>query len=271
MIWMNTHSSKHTSPWLFFVLTFSWTWVFWIPAALLGMSADKVPVQVLIALGGIGPLVAAIFLTCITQNRQGRRDYWRRVIDFKRIGKYWYAVILLAVPILTGLAVLTDIFLGGSGAQMEAAERFLRKPSAILPFAIFILFFGPVPEELGWRGYALDRLQVKWNALTSSLVLGLLWAMWHLPLFYITGTFQNNLGFHSLFFWMYMIVLIPHAILYTWIYNNNRRSTLSAVLFHFTVNFVGQLFELSERAEICLFLFWLIAAAAVTKKMVEQA
>jgi len=178
----------------------------------------------------------------------------REVITLLLQGKSWSAVILLAVPILTGLAVLTDISLGGSGAQLEAAARFLREPSAILSFAIFMLFFGPVPEELGWRGYALDRPQVRWNVLTSNLALGLIWAMWRLPLFFITGTYQNNLSFSLLFFWMYMIVIIPHAILYTWVYNNNRRSTLSAVLFHFTVNFVGQLFKLSERAEIYLFL-----------------
>jgi membrane protease YdiL (CAAX protease family) len=228
------------------------------------MSVDKFPVQVLIALGGIGPFVSAIILTHITHDRKARHDYWQRVFDFRRISAGWYVVILFTVPILTALAVLLDILSGGSGAQLEAAARFVSRPLAILPFAIFMLFFGPIPEELGWRGYALDRLQVRWSALTSSLVLGTIWALWHLPLFFIEGTYQNSLGFGTLFFWMFMIVIIPEAVLYTWIYNNNRRSTLSAVLFHFTVNFVGELFVLSERAECYLFLLWIVVAIAIT-------
>lgn len=261
---MNAHSTKLSGSWAFFALTFGWTWFFWIAAALSGMGMDKFQVQVLIALGGIGPVVSAIILTHITHDREVWRDYWLRVFDFRRISAGWYAVILLTVPILTALAVLLDVLFGGSGAQLEAAARFMFQPLAILPFAIFILFFGPIPEELGWRGYALDRLQMKWSALTSSLVLGTIWALWHLPLFFIIGTYQNSLGFGTLFFWTFMMGLIPGAILYTWIYNNNRRSTLSAVLFHFTVNFVGQLFVLSERAEYYLFLLWIATAIAIT-------
>ena len=260
---MNTHSPKISNPW-FLCADFSWTWFFWIAAVLSGMSVDKFPVQVLIALGGIGPVVSAIILTYIKQDREAWRDYWRWVIDFRRIGAGWYAVILLTALILTAFAVLLDVFFEGSGAQLEAAARFVSQPLAILPFAIFMLFFGPIPEELGWRGYALDRLQVRWSALISSLVLGTIWAMWHLPLFFIIGTYQNSPGFGTLFFRTFMMGLIPGAILYTWIYNNNRRSTLSAVLFHFTANFVGELFVLSERAELFLFLLWVLAAIAIT-------
>ncbi|MGD2205693.1 MAG: CPBP family intramembrane metalloprotease, partial [Anaerolineae bacterium] len=141
---------------------------------------------------------------------------------------------------------------------------FLDQPLGILPFAIFILFFGPVPEELGWRGYALDRLQMKWSALGSSLVLGVVWALWHLPLFFVDGTYQNNLGVGTLSFWIFMLEVIPKSILITWIYNNNRRSTLSAVLLHFTDNFIGELFELAERAEFYQFMLWIAAAIVVT-------
>ena len=73
------------------------------------MSVDKFPVQVLIALGGIGPVVFAIILTYIKQDRETWRDYWRQVVDFRRIGAGWYAVILLTVPILTAFAVLLDV------------------------------------------------------------------------------------------------------------------------------------------------------------------
>jgi len=249
---------------IFFVLAFGFSWIFLIPAILLDRDASALPVALLRYLGGIGPLVAAIVLTYLTQGREGRRDYWRRVVQVRRIGAGWYAVILLIVPLLTALAALLDLLLGGGGAQPEAAARFLDQPLAILPFALLTLIFGPLPEELGWRGYALDRLQVKWSALASSLILGTAWTLWHLPLFFIEGTYQSNLGLGTLSFWLFMADKIPQSILMTWIYNHNRRSTLSAVLFHFMVNFIGELYELSGRAELYYILLWIVAAVAVT-------
>ena len=144
----------------FFALAYCWTWLFWIPAALIGQEASTL-VMPLRYLGGIGPVVAAIILTYIAQSKEGRRDCWQRVIDFRRINVKWYAVVFLAVPLLTAIAALLDLLLGGSGIQLEAMSGFVSCPWAILPFVAFILLFGPLPEELGWRGYALDRLQIK--------------------------------------------------------------------------------------------------------------
>ena len=72
----------------------------------------------------------------------------------------------------------------------ENVRTFLDAPLSLIPFAIGILVFGPLPEELGWRGYAQDRFQSRYNALVSSLVIGAGWALWHIPLYFIAGTFQ---------------------------------------------------------------------------------
>ncbi|MFP8888516.1 CPBP family intramembrane glutamic endopeptidase [Natrialbaceae archaeon A-CW2] len=114
-------------------------------------------------------------------------------------------------------------------------------PVSILPYAIFMLMFGPIPEELGWRGYALDGLQARWNALGASLILGVAWAAWHAPLFFMLGTYQAGLGVLTLPFWDFMVGAILVSVLYTWIYNNTGRSVLGAVLFHFSGNFSGEL------------------------------
>jgi len=203
------------------------------------------------------PLLVAVALVYSTRGREGRRDYWRRVIDVKRISKEWVAVILLIVPALTGLGVLLDLLLAGRGAQVDV--RFAEKPLSILPFALFALLFGPLPEELAWRGYGLDRLQESWNALASSLILGLVWALWHLPLFFIAGSYQSRLV-GSPFCWLFPVQVVALSVVLTWIYNHNRHSTLSAVLLHFMVNLVGELFLLSPRAEVCHGLLWAVAA-----------
>jgi len=193
-------------------------------------------------------------------------------VDFRRIPLRWYGVIFLTVPAITALAALVDRLLGGQGLRLEAAARFLEQPLQVLPFALFILLFGPLPEEIGWRGYALDRLQARrcpefieaWNALASSLILGVAWAVWHLPQFFVRGTYQHGLGFGSPSFWMFMLGgTTVSSILYTWIYNNTGRGTLSAILFHFVQNFTGELFELSVRAELYSFLLTIVAAMLV--------
>jgi membrane protease YdiL (CAAX protease family) len=264
---MNTKTggfkSKLAGPWAYFGLVYLF-WVFAIPAALSSVNVNESPaLMVAYVLGGLGPPVAAILLTYLTQDQAGRHDYWRRIVDFRRIGLKWYGVIFLTWPVITALAALLDRLLGGEGLRLELAARFLEQPLLILPFALFYLLFGPLPEEIGWRGYALDRLQVRWNALTSSLILGAAWALWHLPTFFVRGTYQHNLGFGTLSFWILMLEIMPGSILQTWIYNNTGRSTLSAILLHFMGNFTGELFELSARAEIYSFLLAIAAAIIV--------
>ncbi len=250
--------------WLFFILTFIFSWLFWIIGVLLHEAEHAIHVQVFHYIGGAIPPLMAILLIYRLHTPEERRDYWQRVIGFKRIGIKWYAVIFLAAPVLAGLGALLDMVIGGKGAAPEMAARFISHPLSIIPYAIFILLFGPLPEELAWRGYALELLQKKWNAITSSLFLGAVWTVWHIPLFFIPGSYQHGLGLGTLGFWLFMADKIPQSVLMTWVYNNNRRSTLSAILFHFSVNFFGELFELSARAELFYIILWILAAMVVT-------
>jgi membrane protease YdiL (CAAX protease family) len=210
------------------------------------------------------PLAVAAGLTHLKHNRRFQRDYWRRVVDFRRISVCWYAVIFLYSPLKSGIAALIDILQGGEGIAPEALARFAEQPLLIVPTIIFWLLFGPVPEEPGWRGYALDGLQARRNALSASLIVGIVWALWHLPLFFIEGTWQaKQVGLGTQRFWLYMLTIVIEAVLYTWIYNNTGRSTLSAILFHFVGNAFGELFALSEQAEMYNFILAVVAVVLV--------
>ncbi len=264
MIQNKTPTPRIKSLWLFFILTFVFSWLFWIIGILLHEAYPETPVQVFHYIGGVIPPLMAILMIYVRHTPEERRDYWQRVIGFKRIGTKWYAVILLMAPMLAGLGAMLDLIAGGKGAFPEAAARFTSHPLAVIPFAIFILLFGPLPEELAWRGYALELLQKRWGALASSLFLGAAWTVWHIPLFFISGSYQHGLGLGTSGFWLFMADKIPQSVLMTWVYNNNRRSTLSAILFHFSVNFIGELFELTARAELFYIIFWVLAAIAVT-------
>jgi membrane protease YdiL (CAAX protease family) len=262
---MNTNSkssgSKWSSVWVYFAVAFGVSWLIEIVLALLGIDLKTASGQALLALATSGPAIAAIGLTYLTQDKMGRRDYWLRIIDLRRISAGWYLVIFLLPPALYGLAALLDVLTGGSGAAWgKQVGQFIVHP----PYLIITLFLAPFLEELGWRGYALDRLQLRWSALVSSLILGILWALWHLPIFFIKSTYQYSLGVGSLAFWTYMISIVPLAFFFTWIFNNNGRSTLSAILLHVMFNTTGELFSITERAYTYFVVLEFVAAIAIT-------
>ncbi|MBN1485051.1 MAG: CPBP family intramembrane metalloprotease [Chloroflexia bacterium] len=256
--------STHARPWTFLGLTLGLTWALEFLAA--GVQ-DLVPawgITTLHYLGGMMPLAVAVGLVYLRHDRPFQRDFWRRIVDFRRIPLRWYAVIFLYAPLKSGLAALIDVLLGGQGIEPEALTRLLEQPLLILPTLLFWLIFGPVPEEPGWRGYALDGLQARRGALLASLLLGLAWSLWHLPLFFIKGTWQAEaVGLGTQRFWFYMLAIVIEAVLYTWIYNNTHRSTLSAILFHYVGNAFGELFALSERAEAYNFILMIAAVVLV--------
>jgi CAAX protease family protein len=191
---LNTTRPKLTSPWIYFLATYIWSGIFGGLAILLDLSMETASGLVLVLLAAIGPMVTGIAFTYLTRDKTGRRDYWKRIIDFKRIPAKWYLVILLFVPILNSLAALLDKMTGGSGATWgEAALNFITNPSSIILSILFASLF-PIIEELGWLGYVLDRLQEKHSALISSLILGVVWSLWHLPTFFIRDSYQAGLG-----------------------------------------------------------------------------
>jgi len=239
------------NPWRFFALALGISWFFWMWVVLLDWNVWKFPAIIFGALGLLGPAIAEIMLISRTHDKEQWRDYWERVFDVKRIGKKWFFVILLIFPVVHAIAILLSILSGSPFPGFETAKNLLSDPWRILPFAIFILIFGPLPEELGWRGYALDGLQARYNALVSSLILGVVWALWHVPLFFMKGTFQHDqLRFATSGFWSYIFGPIIISVLFTWIYNNTNRSTLSAILFHFMINLTAELMPLTEQGRI---------------------
>src|SRR5688572_30127322 len=263
---MNTNSSKSiwTSPWIYFVATFAWTWLIWGIGILLGITAESREGLIVALLGVIGPMVTGIGFTYLTQDKEGRRDYWKRIVDFKRISARWYPVIFLVVAVLISLAALFDVLAGGSGASWgDTLLNAATNPFSLLLSILFASLF-PFIEELGWRGYVLDRLQEKHSALVSSLMLGVIWSLWHLPTFFIRDSYQASLGIGTLAFWWFFAGIIPLTFAFTWIYNNTNRSTLAVILFHAMVNFTGELFTLTERADTYSILLWFVVALGIT-------
>lgn len=252
------------SPWVYFLATYIWSGIFGGLAILMDLSMESAAGLVLVLLAAIGPMVTGIAFTYLTRDTEGRRDYWKRIVSFKRVPTKWYLIIFLFVPILNGLAALVDVLTGGTGGTWgEAVLNFLTNPSSIILSILFASLF-PFIEELGWRGYLLDRLQEKYSALVSSLILGILWSLWHLPTFFIRDSYQASLGIGTPAFWLFFAGIVPLNFAFTWIYNNTHRSTLAVILFHAMVNFTGELFALSDHADSLSIALWFVFAVGIT-------
>ncbi|HAA03832.1 MAG TPA: CPBP family intramembrane metalloprotease domain-containing protein [Syntrophobacteraceae bacterium] len=221
-------------PWLFLGLTYGFSWAIWVPFILSGQTVNR-PVPALIVACSM-PSLVGILLTHFTTNRAGRADFWKRVVGYKLIGLKWYAVIACLFPFLLGLGLLTDKLFGGTLPPLRGAQQTLTQPAALALYIGVNIIGGPLGEELGWRGFALDRLQNQWNALVASLILGIVWTAWHFPLFYIKGTPQQGMGFGTPLFWFWSLQVVSLSVLTTWVYNNTHRSILSAVFMHFMFN-----------------------------------
>ena len=100
-----------------------------------------------------------------------------------------------------------------------------------------LLIFGPLSEEIGWRGYALDRLQTKWNAFVSALIVGLVWGLWHGPLFAMVGTSQHELAIP---FAGFLVGMMAVSVLFTWLHNNTAGSIWTAIFFHWLYTYSAQ-------------------------------
>jgi uncharacterized protein len=188
----STKTVKEAYTFLGLTLVFSY-FVFWGPLALFKIptisfvSDVKGPVWAigLYLVGGFVPSLLAIFLIWKKEGLAGLRLLGQRIIQFK-LGWRWYVFTFLIVIAGTAGQLAINKLLGNT----FNGYLFLTQLGSFLP----LLILGPLSEEIGWRGYALERLQTRWNALTSSLMVGMFWALWHLPLFLMVGTSQHELG-----------------------------------------------------------------------------
>ncbi len=244
-------NSKFSSLFGFFLIAHGWSWCWWGIALWRGGSVWNWPNEVFLYLGGLGPTLAGLIMSMHRDGRAGLVALWRRLIEYQRIRSPWALVILGLPPLLNLMALVIDQ--GFNATSLAVSLRSLAEvsghPVHLLSLALFILILGPLPEEIGWRGYALDALQHHWSALTASLILGLAWAIWHLPLFHMADFYTASGGEPpALLPFIYNVVLT--AVLMTWIYNNTRCSLLGAVLFHFMTNLSGELLPVSGHADV---------------------
>jgi membrane protease YdiL (CAAX protease family) len=214
---MNTSASLKRSPLTFFVLVFALALPFW----LLGAFVKHVPIPINLpvsALQFVCPLIAAFILVSREEKRGGIKRLLKSVFDVKSIKpKIWYVPIMLLMPLVMVLSYGVMLLLG-----RPLPEPYI--PFLLIPIFFVVFFIAAAGEEVGWMGYAAPPMQERWSAFTTGLIMGAVWALWHVipelsanPPAWVAGQFFST---------------IMLRILIVWLYNNTGKSVLAAILFH---------------------------------------
>jgi len=222
------------------VMAYAFTWIVISPWTLGATGAGLLPVEVpgaatgLLLAAGIfaGPTLAAILVTAATEGREGVRRLLGRLVLW-RVGVRWYLFALLGVPLIMLLGFLAYVMsppdLGALGGPAYALLY-------VLGFVLTMLLGGPLLEEIGWRGFALPRLQRRYGPLVAAFVLGVLWALWHLPQFLVPTWAASSGGGGVSGIALFVLAAVAFSVVLSWVFNNTRASLLVVVLVHTSID-----------------------------------
>lgn len=241
---MNSKSSYH--PWVFYSITFVITWGAWFFAAYLSGHAFIEPLfSILLLVGLVTPFCTALLLILFSGECSMRRAFTSKLFNLKRVRWSSLPEMVLIVPCALIISVFLSTLFGQSLDQLQLSESF--SFTAGLYPVLFVLFLAATFEELGWRGYAIESLQTRYNYFTATLIFSILWALWHLPLFFIKGYYQYNPWHENIWYALnFFVGVIPIAFIIGWYYRKNRESIPAAIFFHFVINLSQEAFQVTN-------------------------
>jgi membrane protease YdiL (CAAX protease family) len=181
-------------------------------------------------LGAFSAGLAGIVLAAIEGRKGGVRELLGRFLIW-RVGIQWWIFALFGTVVPAVVALCVSQALGGPAVDWSHLDPLL----SLVKTIIILTILAGVGEEFGWRGFALPRLQARHNALVSSLIVGLIWGTWHIPLFLTAGTVQSEWLAQAGFIVPvigYTLFCMAWSIQYTWVFNNTRGSVLLAAVVH---------------------------------------
>lgn len=221
---------------VYFFCTFVWSWSFWVPAVLIFRAGPATTERLLallpfVLLGAYGPTIVAILLAGYTEGRAGLVPLLRKYLVW-RVAPVWYLFALFGPAAFTCAAIGWHLGQGGSVGPFDPGGLVM-----VLPTLLAALPFGPLAEELGWRGYALPRMETLTSPFLASLWLGVVWTFWHTPLLWApAGTTISGLPVDLRAVLTYLAFVTGLSFLFTWLADHTRGSVLLAVLLHLSVN-----------------------------------
>lgn len=232
----STQTGKYRyRPVLFFVLTYLFTWMFWIPAAFVPEEAGAP----LMALGLIAPAAVSTVFVLRSGSKALKQDLKNKLVGFYKVK--WANVFLAAgaFAVIVACSILLSLAFGQKTDQFAFTEDFSFTGVGI-GSALVTILLASVIEEVGWKGYCEDSIGNYMNWFWESMVFGMIWSFWHFPLIFIRGTYQAGLTVNLLYVINFFISGIPLGFIITWVYLASDRSILACMVFHLFVNFLQE-------------------------------
>jgi membrane protease YdiL (CAAX protease family) len=241
-------------PFRFFLITFIWSWILWTPLVLGSMkiipvSGDLISTLTfpLIFLGAFGPLAGALFVLNRGTVKGSTRKYLQSFLDIN-LGWKTYIITIIIFGGSTFIAWFFPELLGE-----ERLSMLLPSIWVFIPCLLFMIFLGGGQEEFGWRGYALPILENKFGLWLANIILGLIWAFWHIPLWFITGTSQTYMNFGG-----FILLMVGYSFIYSWIRKISGNKPFSALYVHgLSDAFVSVMPTMSIQKDIPQTRFWI--------------
>ena len=222
-------------PVLFFVLAYLFTWMFWIPAIFVPENIGII----LMLIGLIAPAVISTIFVLASDSETLKQDLKNKIFGFYKVK--WQNVILAIIVFAAIIvaSILLSLLFGQSIEQFAFTEDFSFTGVGIAGAFITILV-ASIIEEVGWKGYCEDSIGDYMNWFWESMIFGVLWSLWHLPLLFIPGTYQAGLMVNPLYVANFFISGVPMGFIITWVYLVSDRSILACMVFHLFVNFMQE-------------------------------
>jgi membrane protease YdiL (CAAX protease family) len=211
--------------------------------------------------GLMAPFLISFAMIKTSKNEEVKKDHINRLINPRLIRLKMLPAFILIMPLSVLASILISLLFGESISQFQLTEGFSFS-SGFVP-VLLLLLLAATFEELGWRGYAFDSLQSRYNYLTASIIFSLLWSLWHFPLIFVKDSYQYEIIHQNIWFGVnFFVSIIPMGVIISWICLKNRKSVIAAVIFHFIINISQELLEISQTTK-CVQTFVLIGIAAM--------
>ena len=255
---MNQRDTYKYKPVKFFVLTYLFTWIFWIPAIFVPGNTGFA----LMAVGLIMPAVVSTLFVLLSKSDTLKQDLKNKLIGFYKVKwiNVFVAVLLFAVIIVC--SILLSLAFGQSLNQFSWTEDFSFTGVGI-GSALLTILFASIIEEVGWKGYCEDSIGQYMNWFWESMIFGALWSLWHLPLIFIPGTYQAGLMVNPLYVINFFVSGIPLGFIITWVYLVSDRSILACMIFHLFVNFMQEKIAMTPETKCVETIVVTVAAAII--------
>ncbi len=224
---------------LFFAITLGWTWLAGFIPVWLGITGTPLGTFIFY-FGGGAPSVVGLFMVFLTFPKEARRDYFLRCVSLRRAGIFGFLFPVLFFAAIAVVSVLLSVYgMGYAMPGMEWIHAVIENPPMIFVLLFLSFVSGPLNEEFGWRGYALDRLFCRFGFMRASLLLGIIWTAWHLAWYFTPGQAQYQMLQSSVgeaLLYVAFNTLVCFVVSFVYIAAN--RSILAAAFTHMMGNFL---------------------------------